>query len=185
MRWSLRESVVDCMIDPNWRICMLNYDTMEIEEFDAVVTGELTHYALHMEHHIEKCIARFFGVKREREFFRLVLHRDGLTFQDKIDIVRALVPIAASGAVGLGQVLTEVETFKALRNSAAHGRDDGSAGRPLKLVFESVSRSGKEKRVEITPMSHRACLQQAETLLERLSRLAALVPAPGSGDALD
>lgn len=180
----MHRGAVDDMLDATCEVGMINYDTMGIEEFDAVVTGELTHYALHMEHHLEKCITQFFGVRRADDFFRIVLRRDGLTFQDKIEIVRAFEPLAPRAA-GLGKVLKEVEEFKALRNSAAHGRDDGSVQSPLKLVFGSVSRSGKEKLVEITPKSHRAFLLQADDLLERLARVTDLVSPCSKGTVLD
>jgi len=73
----------------------MDYVTLSREEFDAVVTGELTHYSLWFEQAIVQIITTYFVRQNDRaeNFERLVMWREGLTFQDKIEILRAMIPL--------------------------------------------------------------------------------------------
>ena len=114
----------------NWEIrCSMksekmDYKTLSREEFDAIVTGELTHYALWLEREMTEVIgSHFMGRSKKRvDFERLFLRRDGLTFQDKIDIVRAMLPMFRnqSASSDLKRLLMQVEEFKAFRLSLIH-----------------------------------------------------------------
>lgn len=72
----------------------MEYKALNKEDFDAVVTGELTHYALWLEGELNNIISEYFITDdgRRGEFERLLLQRDALTFQDKIEIVRGMLP---------------------------------------------------------------------------------------------
>jgi len=147
----------------------MKLEELDLEEFDAVVTGELTHYALHLEDCLDKLVAAYFVSSEERrsDFKRLMLHRDGLTFQHKIEIVRAMGPLfgETSSRVDLKSLLKRIEEFKAYRNALAHGRDDSSDSQPLTMRVEIVSRSGKPRTVEITPASHTTMCAETDELL--------------------
>jgi hypothetical protein len=147
----------------------MKYEGLEKEDFDALVTGELTHYALWLEEVTNEIIITYFSMsKRGNDFRRLILYREGLTFQDKLDIVRGMIPlfeITEEKVRELKSLIKRVEEFKSWRNTMAHGRDvtgDEYAG---KLLVEVVTRSGKEKVLEITPESHQAKMQEVEHLL--------------------
>jgi hypothetical protein len=95
-------------------------------ELDALVTGQLTHYALWLEDEVIGIISDYFAVpSKKSDFDRLLLQRDGLTFQDKIEVVRAIVPLFKKREVAskLKSILGKVEKFKQVRNAFAHGRD--------------------------------------------------------------
>ena len=66
----------------------MEYQNLNKEDFDAVVTGELTHYALWLEEEVNNIISDYFIMdsKQRSQFKRFLLFRDGLTFQDKIEI---------------------------------------------------------------------------------------------------
>lgn len=149
----------------------MNYKDLSHEDFDAIVTGELTHYALWLEDVINGIICEYFiGMSdKEDDFRRLILYRDGLTFQDKIEIVRGMIPLfgEASEKCDLKGLLNEIEKFKSWRNALAHGLDKSDENEPLKLIVEVVTRSGKEKRIEITPESHRQMCEETESLINK------------------
>jgi hypothetical protein len=149
---------------------MIKYEKLSKIEFDAVVTGELTHMALHLEHTIGDMIISFFQVCRGTEFRRLILDRDGLTFQHKIEIVRCCLPLMEELAAkhDLKKLLNRVEEFKAWRNALAHGHDDGSTKKPLRLVVSMVNRGGRDKVVEITKESHEKMLDEMGAVLDKL-----------------
>jgi hypothetical protein len=153
----------------------MQYEKLDHEDFDAIVTGELTHYALWFEGEINNIISDYFIHRYDRlhVFKRLILYREGLTFQDKIEIVRGLIPNLGEivEQLNLKSVLNRIEEFKAWRNSMAHGIDCSNSKEPNKIIVEVVNRSGKEKQIEITPASHRETLKQAENLLTELTEI--------------
>lgn len=150
----------------------MNYDNLSHQDFDAVVTGEITHYALWFEEEVTGIIADYFlqTSPRKSDFQRLLLQRDGLTFQDKIEIVRAMCPLFGEKAVTvkLKAALKRIEDFKSWRNALAHGVDVSNDDDKPELKVEVVSRSGKEKVVHITAKAHEAKLAEAEALLDKL-----------------
>jgi len=163
----------------------MNYHELDKEDFDAVVTGELTHYSLWLEEEINGIICDYFRVPESRihDFKRLVLYRDGLTFQDKLEIVRGMLPFLGEVAedTDLKSILKQVEDFKAWRNAMAHGRDVAREEDIANLRIEVVTRSGKERVVEITPESHQRMMDEVEALLEKLQRARAKLN--GTGEA--
>ena len=146
------------------------YEMLSPEDFDAIVTGELTHYAIWLEDVLIQIISDFFAQPSRKDLFkRLLLRRDGLTFQDKIDIVRAMVPEFGNptAAGNLKQVLKKIEDFKANRNTFAHGID--VTPRPFtgkSIYVQTVNRAGKEKTVIVSPETHVKTLDEAEKLLK-------------------
>ena len=129
----------------------MNYRNLSKEDFDAIVTGELTHYSIWMENVLIDIISTQFSQPARRvDFERLLLRREGLTFQDKIEIVRAMLPqFSNKPAAGkLKPLLTKIEEFKAYRNAFAHGTDvTTSNNQDGGIYIEIVARSGKEKVV--------------------------------------
>jgi hypothetical protein len=150
----------------------MDYSKLDKVDFDAIVTGELTHRALWMEESIDSILCDFFITDplRVTHFCRAILHRECLTAQDKIDIVRALIPAFGAEAerVKLKALLNRVEAFKAWRNAMAHGKDVSGNAPPLTVKVEIVNRSGKSVVREITPRSHEEMLKQADALAEEL-----------------
>ena len=151
----------------------MDYYRLTQAEFDALVTGELTHNALWLEDIANGIICEYFIGHRDKEdeFRRIVLYRDGLTFQDKLEIIRGMIPLFGQAAeeCNLKAILKEVEDFKSWRNALAHGLDKTNPGEPHKLIIEVVTRSGKEKRVEITPESHTEMINNVADLAERFT----------------
>lgn len=150
----------------------MDYRALTREDFDAMVTGELTHYAIWLENVLINIISDFFAINaRRNDFERLLLRRDGLTFQDKLEITRAMLPLFANRDVAerLKAILGKIEEFKSTRNAFAHGMDVTPVETASPSVHvEIVTRSGKEKVVEVTPESHTAVMAYAETLLEEI-----------------
>ncbi len=150
----------------------MEYEQLSHEDFDAIVTGEFTHYALWLEDAINGIICEYFiGISdREDDFRRLILYRDGLTFQDKLEIVRGLIPVFGETAerCNLKFLLNQIEEFKSWCNTLAHGLDRSIPEEPRKIVVEVVSRSGQEKRIEITPTSHREMMEKTKKLLKEV-----------------
>lgn len=101
---------------------------------------------------------------RSLEFKRLFLLRDGLTAQDKIEIARAMLPLLGEEAetTRLRSLVKDIEDFKVFRNALAHGRDVSEDDAVGILRVEIVSRSGKEKIIEITPESHERQMASSE-----------------------
>jgi hypothetical protein len=150
----------------------MSYKQLSKDDFDAIVTGELTHYAIWLESELIEIIADRFARPDQRvEFTTLVLRRDGLTFQDKIEIVRAMTPSFANrtAADRLKQLLPKIEEFKSNRNAFAHGLDvTPPDGPPGELRLEIIGRSGKGKVITVTCESHEAMMKHADQLLEEL-----------------
>ena len=111
------------------RYSSMDYARLSKTDFDAVVTGELTHRVLYLEESLNGMISDFFVTEpsRKEHFERLILFREGLTFQDKIGIVTAMVPLfqAEADKLKLIALLKRVEKLKDWRNAMAHGRDVG------------------------------------------------------------
>jgi hypothetical protein len=152
----------------------VDYRGLSKEDFDAVVTGELTHYAIWFEDQIVAMLADHFSCDATRsDFVRLFLRRDGLTFQDKIEIARAAVPSLKNQSVAakLPALLARVETFKSFRNAFAHGIDGTPENAGKAIHVEVVTRAGKPKVVVVTPDSHEAMLDSAEQLLSQLKEV--------------
>ncbi|MBU2768015.1 hypothetical protein HAP94_17995 [Acidithiobacillus ferrivorans] len=153
----------------------MNYRNLSKEDFDAIVTGELTHYSIWMENVLIDLISTQFSQPARRvDFERLLLRRDGLTFQDKIEIVRAMLPQFSNklAAQKLKPLLTKIEEFKAYRNAFAHGTDvTPSNNQDGGIYIEIIARSGKEKLVLVTPESHEITMSEAEALLKELHML--------------
>jgi hypothetical protein len=167
-----------------------DYSSLTVEKFDAVVTGELTHQALYCEGELVGIITEHFCRRGTGEDFRrLLLYRDGLTFQDKIEIVRAMLPLLTndSEVSRLKIALRKVEELKALRNAFAHGLDTSpTLDGKLSITIEVVSRSGVEKHITVTPETHCHIMQETEDLINELhgirqELLAAQVAAMASG----
>lgn len=157
----------------------MNYRELSQEDFDAIVTGELTHLALALEDVANGIICEYFIGMSDKEdaFRRLILYRDGLTFHDKLEIIRGMLPLFGEAAeeCGLKQILNEVEKFKSWRNELAHGLDKTDPKEPLKLIVGVVSLSGKEKLVEITPESHEEMLEKFRSLEGRFVKAREMV----------
>ena len=154
----------------------MRYEDLGKEDFDAIVTGELTHYAIWMEDEINRLVTGFIvsDVNKAKDFRRLILYRDGLTFQDKLEITKAMITLLALSEKDQAQflaILNKVEDFKSWRNAMAHGFDSTPGDYKGVLRIEIVSRSGKEKMVEITPKSHRARMDEAEELYQSLRNI--------------
>jgi len=146
----------------------MKYRSLGKANFDAIVTGELTHYATWLEGELDEIIMGYFvNPGRTTEFQTLFLHREGLTFQHKIDIVRAMIPLFGKEAevVRLKSLLDQVQDFKSWRNAMAHGKDASDRRWSKRIKISTVSRSGKERIIEITPASHAKTLSEAEKLL--------------------
>jgi len=154
----------------------MRFEDLDKEDFDAIVTGELTHYAIWMEDEINRLITDYFvsDKSKSKDFRRLLLYRDGLTFQDKLEIARGMIPLLGLNDQDQTQfrtILNAVEDFKSWRNAMAHGLDTTPGDCKGVIRIWIVSRSGKEKTIEITPESHRAKMDEAEKLYHSLRNI--------------
>lgn len=152
----------------------MNYKELDKAKFDAIVTGELTHYAIWLEGELVNIISDYFVTEEAKveDFNRLLLLRDGLTFQDKIEIVRAMSELFNENeSKKLKTLLKKIEAFKKWRNAMAHGRDVSNDEATPSLKIQIVSRSGKENTIEITPESHTKMLEEADLLLNEVQNL--------------
>lgn len=143
--------------------------------FDALVTGQLTHYSIALENELDGMISDYFvGIDQKAvDFTRLFLRRDGLTFQDKIEIVRGMLPLFQEKIeiADLKSHLNRVEDFKSWRNAMAHGRNVPLNEAELRLRIQIVTRAGKEKIIEITPASHRRVIEDVQVLRTELQMM--------------
>ena len=151
----------------------MDYATLSKEQFDAVVTGELTHQAIWLEVELDKLISDYFVKSHDRrdDFQRLILRRDGLTAQDKIEIVRGMLPLfnlAPEVLANWKSLLKRIEDFKSTRNAMAHGIDATPEPYSGKLVIELINRAGAEKKVHISIESHKDMIANAEGLHEEV-----------------
>jgi len=152
----------------------MDYTALNQEEFDAVVTGELTHLAIWLEGELDHVISGYFVENHYRrgDFQRLMLRRDGLTAQDKIEIVRGMLPLLGLTEEDLANwksLLKRIEDFKSWRNAMAHGVDVTPEPYAGELVIELVNRAGAEKQVRISTESHKEMVTRAEGLLEAVT----------------
>ena len=153
----------------------MKYENLDKEEFDAIVTGELTHYALWLEDELNDIITGFFCriSHIQADFKRLILFRDGLTFQDKIEIVRGMIPLFdlnEETANAMKSILKRIEDFKSWRNAMAHGLDVTDDKFEGVLKVQVINRAGKEREIEISPESHRKKLEEAESTLTDIKK---------------
>ncbi len=150
----------------------MEYKNLSKEDFDAIVTGELTHYALWLEDELNDIISDYFIANdtKRTDFKRFFLYRDGLNFQDKIEIMHGMLPLFGDVAkeVDLKSLLNQIEEFKSWRNALAHGVDVSSDNESPLIRVQVVTRSGKEKVVEITPESHESKIKETEELLVKI-----------------
>ena len=107
------------------------------------------------------------------DFERLLLRRDSLTFQDKVEIVRAMLPLFNNQAAAhkLKPLLIKVEDFKAHRNAFSHGMEVTPTNNTDGSCVEVFTRSGKEKLVSVAPESHENAMVEADALLNELQAL--------------
>lgn len=152
----------------------MKYRELSKEDFDAIVTGELAHHAIRLEGELVGIISDYFmrSSAKTADFERLIFRRDGLSFQDKIEIVRGMLPLFRSidAAGQLKKLLIKIEDFKQFRNAFAHGLDvQTGEGDKLSLKVEIIGRSGKEKTVEVTPETHEKHIANLEKLYEEVS----------------
>jgi hypothetical protein len=150
------------------------------EDFDALVTGELTHHAIWLEDELQDVICDFFAVSTGLRglFKQLVLRREGFSLSAKIDLVNSILgslQIPDSKRKEFRDLLRHITEFKDLRNMVAHGLDLTEEFPPkdggLSITIETVARSGKLKYVTITPDTHDKTLETAESLLNRAKRM--------------
>lgn len=154
----------------------MNYRELSKEEFDAIVTGELAHQVIWFEGELIGIILDyFFGKSKKKvECEQLIFRRDGIGFQDKIEIVRGMFHLFSDQATvkRLELALKQIEILGRLRNAFAHGTDVGETEKDkLSLKVSLVSRSGKERIVQVTPESHTKYLSDLDGLLKELASI--------------
>lgn len=153
----------------------MNYTELSKEDFDAVVTGELTHYAIWHESALEGFITNFFCFpQRSTLFTQLLMRRDGFTSQNKIEVIRSIIDILQiddTKKKSWYATLKRIEDFKSFRNAFAHGLDITPFPYVGNLSIEIISRSGKEKKIEITQESYLILLQEGEETLKSIQNL--------------
>ena len=152
----------------------MDYEELKKDDFDAIVTGELTHQAIWLEDTLNDIVAGYFcrSTVIQKDFRRLILYRDGLTAQDKIEIVRGMIlllDIPDDEKSKAKSILRRIEDFKSWRNAMAHGMDVTGDNYEGTIRIEVVNRAGKERIIEITPQSHREKLKEADVLLEDIN----------------
>jgi hypothetical protein len=157
------------------------YRTMTREDFDAIVTGELTHQAVWLEIELETAIENCFAVPQaaRESFRRLMLKRDGMTFLNKIELVRSIVDegqFEQSYKTAWKKAFTEIDEIRRIRNAMAHGQDIGGSGLEIRIGY--INRSGKEVEITVTPDNHVKLLDKADKLRAEVKALAAKIRAP-------
>lgn len=153
----------------------MDYGALDKEDFDAVVTGELTHLAIWLEDELNGIVTDYFvgDANRSGEFRRFLLLRDGLTAQDKLEVVRAMLPLfklSEAELVDWKKILKGIEEFKRWRNAMAHGLDVTPDPYQKELVIEIVTRSGAGRQIKVTPAAHETLLRDTTALLERVRK---------------
>lgn len=151
----------------------MSYESLSQEAFDAIVTGELTHLAIWLEDELNALITNYFVSDPDKsgDFRRLLLLRDGLTAQDKIEIARGMLPLlflSEPDFLKWKGFLKRIEDFKSWRNAMAHGVDVTPAPYAGELIVEVVNRAGSERQIRITPGSHTEMCKQTEDLLDEI-----------------
>lgn len=149
----------------------INYSDLDPSDFDCIVTGELINISIFLELQINNFLSYYFthGSSRKADFRTFFLHGPYLGFQDKIDITRSIVAkyypkLNKQEAVS---ILNQVESFKSLRNTFAHGfssLDKKSSN--SELIIEITTRTGKIKKVAITPENHKHKMTEYKKLMK-------------------
>ena len=149
------------------------YEKLQHEDFDAIVTGELTHYAIWLEDGLAKIIADFFAKpSRKKQFIGLIVRGESLPF--KIEIIRAIIPDFKNqtAAQQLSPLLKRIEAVSTRRNAFAHGFDvTPKSAKAASIHVELIRRAGKNKPFEVTPASHVATMNEMEQLLEAVTSI--------------
>jgi hypothetical protein len=147
-----------------------HYNKLTKQDFDAIVTGELTHYSLCMEDEVNEFILDYFlkGTGRRNEFRSIFFERECLTFQNKLDILKATFKQHAPAYLAQTlKLIGRVESFKSLRNAFAHG-NDWDDSKDLRIEIQVTSRAGKKKSIIVTPQTHQKTVDEGEALLKDL-----------------
>jgi hypothetical protein len=155
----------------------MDYRDLDRAEFDAIVTGELTHYALWFEEQLDFLITVYFiNDPRVIDRFSLIFLRSReFSTSRKMTLINSLLKgWADNRSKEFLSVITEVEQIIAIRNAMAHGRDVGGTG--LDLLVAIQSHGGKTKNISITPDTHEEMLEVAERCLNKLKELKLLGP---------
>jgi hypothetical protein len=155
----------------------MKYTELDRVWFDAIVTGELTHYALWFEEQLEFLVMAFFlNDHRVIELFSMTFLRSrDFTMAKKTEFVKTVLKGWDDSRSGeFLSAIKDMEEIIAIRNAMAHGRDVGGTG--LSLSIEIVSHGGKAKTIEITPESHEQIMDTAERCLDKLKELKLLGP---------
>jgi|GEM_PF-4721425 len=156
----------------------MKYDDLDRIWFDAIVTGELTHYALWFEEQLEFLIlAYFISDPRVNENFASTFVRSReFTMARKIELVKKILKSSKhSRSDEFLAAFGGLEKIIAIRNAMAHGRDVGGKGLELRIEIESYG--GKTKTIKITPETHSQIMESAEQCLEKLKELKLLGPS--------
>jgi hypothetical protein len=150
-----------------------DYTNLSKNDFDAIVTGELTHFCLWMEEEINAFILDYFlkGSSRKEHFKEVFFERECLTFQDKIDLIKATLNLYGTPeqrSTGK-KMMKQVEDFKRVRNAFAHGKEHHNS-KELKIQIVLLNRSGNKQTHEVTPESHSKFIDSAYSFLEELRK---------------
>ncbi|MFH1642610.1 MAG: hypothetical protein ABIC04_06975 [Nanoarchaeota archaeon] len=145
----------------------MKYSELSKEDFDAVVTGELTHLAIWIEEATKEFIIEFLKIPQETKniFKTIILDREGLTFQDKIEIAQYMASSIGEKGKYLKSLLNRIEEFKSWRNTLAHGMDVSDKKDSQEIKIEIITRAGKHKVLTITPETHQKHIKETEELL--------------------
>lgn len=106
----------------------MKYVDLDRVDFDAIVSGELTHYALWFEEQLEFFILAYFidDSRVVDDFSSTFIHAREFTMSRKIEFVRKLLRSRKfPRSDEFLSAISEVERIVALRNAMAHGRGVG------------------------------------------------------------
>ena len=118
----------------------MKYNDLDRIWFDAIVTGELTHYALWFEEQLEFLIlAYFISDPRVTDNFSSTFVRSReFTMARKTELVKKILKSSKhSRSDEFLAVFGELEKIIAIRNAMAHGKDVGGKGLELRIEIES------------------------------------------------
>jgi hypothetical protein len=154
----------------------MHYEKLDRADFDAIVTGELAHFAIWFDKLLEDIVCQYFlgfFSPRQDDFTNLILRRDGITFNTKIDIVAKIIDkdeYLIQHRDDLKDIFKTMDSLKRLRNAMAHGVDMG--GEELELNIELTSSAGKKSLFKITPKTH---IQNIELFQRQLDRAESII----------
>lgn len=150
----------------------MDYRKLDIEDFDAFVTGHYTHYAIWFDQTFTNFILRYFIPKKgphQEMFSDFFLTSTSFGTEKKIQLVRKIVKQTqtAKRQKDFDSLLQKLEIFRKDRNKLAHGLldDNNSSTDPLKI---SVYISQKDANLEITPEIFESQLDNCEKYLLEL-----------------